>query len=320
MRRDRVIQVWLCLVVGCVAAQWAVGQEAGEPVFDRAFWGHWGDGQAELSSYDLVMPRYGQPRRGTAVAIFVTETFSDLLRVKADPGKHPPADQFPVMKLNLMRDFPTGVYDYNLMTSAFVALAARDGRPAGATTKVSFGSQEWCGHVYQQALFDRAGVRYQSHSYFDGEADQSGTMDYPSDGVAEDSLLLWARGLAWPTVEPGREVSVPVLRSLTSARLNHVPLAWLAAKLRRSAQVVDVAVPAGTFKANVCEVQIENERSWTIYVEESEPRRILKWETSDSQKAELIATARLKYWEMNGAGFESALEKLGLQPRPPRTP
>ena len=79
--------------------------------------------------YDLVFPRYGQPRHGVAVTIFVTETFSNTLRVKADPGKHPSSDRFPVMKLNLVEDFQTGIYDYNLMTSTFVALAPVNERP-----------------------------------------------------------------------------------------------------------------------------------------------------------------------------------------------
>lgn len=68
------------------------------------FWKHWGDGQAELSGYRLIQPRYGQPRLGQAVLIFVTETFSERDRVKADPGKHPASDEFPVMKLNLKKD------------------------------------------------------------------------------------------------------------------------------------------------------------------------------------------------------------------------
>src|SRR5690348_13231592 len=86
------------------------------PAFDAAFWKQWGDGRAELSGYDLTFPRYGQLRRGVAVTVFVTETFSNSLRVKADPGKHPPADEFPVMKLNLVEDYQTGIYDYNDMT------------------------------------------------------------------------------------------------------------------------------------------------------------------------------------------------------------
>ena len=57
------------------------------PAYDQAFWAIWGDGQAELAGYDLTIARYNQPRHGIAVTIFVTETFSNTLRVKADPGK-----------------------------------------------------------------------------------------------------------------------------------------------------------------------------------------------------------------------------------------
>ena len=80
------------------------------PPYDQAFWSTWGDGQAELAGYDLTIPRYNQPLRGIAVTIFVTETFSNKLRVKADPSKHPASDQFPVMKLNLVKDYQTGIF------------------------------------------------------------------------------------------------------------------------------------------------------------------------------------------------------------------
>src|SRR6266851_2205386 len=90
------------------------------PVFEEEFWKRWGDGKGEVSGYDLTFPRYGELREGAAVVVFVTETFSTWARVKSDPGKHPKSDEFPVLKLNLVQDFPTGIYDYNLMTSAFV--------------------------------------------------------------------------------------------------------------------------------------------------------------------------------------------------------
>ncbi len=145
--------------------------------FGDAFWKQWGDGQAELAGYDLTFSRYGEPRRGTAVAIFVTETFSNEARVKADPGKHAKSDEFPVMKLNLVQDFPTGIYDYNIMTSVFVALAPADGISTGTPAKISFSCQEWCGHVYEQSLYDAKSIRRTSHSYFDGEADRSATIE-----------------------------------------------------------------------------------------------------------------------------------------------
>ena len=295
-------------------------QADNQPRFDNAFWKYWGDGHAELAGYDLSMPRYGQIRSGTAVTIFVTETFSNQLRVKADPDQHPDTDEFPVMKLNLIHDFPTGIYDYNMMTSIFVALRSVNGRPAGWPTKVSFSAQEWCGHVYQQLLFDTDGIRRQLHSYFDGEADQEDRLDYPRGGVSEDALLLWARRLTGPVLKAGESRRVPVLRSVQVARLRHVPMIWQEATLSRSDAVEQVTVPAGTFDVNQLRASIDEGRTWTFYVETAPPHRLVRWKTSEGQKADLLSSARLKYWQMNANGYESALSQLGLRARDQRMP
>jgi len=288
--------------------------------FGDAFWETWGDGQAELIGYDFTVPRYGHLRGGIAVTIFVTETLSNELRVKGDPGKHPASDEVPVMKLNLVEDFPTGIYDYNLMTSSFVALQPVDGRPAGAPMKVSFSAQEWCGHVYSQLLFDAGSVRQTLHSYFDGEADQQNRLDYPADGIAEDALWFWARGWAGPPLEPGGSASVKLLISLAASRTRHEPLAWRAATLSRSASSEQISVPAGGFTVERWTAQVEGGTSRTFFVEAAAPHRIIRWETSDGEQAEMLAGERLQYWKMNAPEFVTALEKLGLSPRPARTP
>lgn len=282
----------------------------GGVTIDAAFWKTWGDGQAELAGYDLTYPRYGQLRKGVAVTIFVTETFSNQLRVKADEGKHPPSDQFPVMKLNLIQDFQTGIYDYNNMTSTFVALAPVNGRQTGSPTKISFSEQEWCGQVYQQLLFDPAAVRSQAHSYFDGEADQDKQLNYPADAVTEDQLPLWARGMAAPALSPGEKREVMILPSLQNARHAHQPLAWKRATLSRTSTSGATEI----YAANIEGV----ERKFTV--EKAEPHRILHWESSAGERADLLKSTRLKYWQMNKEGGEAALEQLGLHRRPPRTP
>ncbi|MGQ0644035.1 MAG: hypothetical protein ACT4O3_00890 [Elusimicrobiota bacterium] len=288
--------------------------------FDREFWKHWGDGRAELAGYDLVYPRYGELRRGTAVLIYVTEPFSKSLRVKADPGRRPKSDEVPVLKLNAVLDFPTGVYDYNLMTSAFVALKPLAGRPAGSPAKASFTSQEWCGHVYGQLLFGSRSVRHDSHSYFDGEADRREELPYPPDGVSEDILFLWARGLAAPFLAPGERREGSLLLSLAEARLGHKPLSWEKASFSRRAEPVRLQVPAGSFAAEVYQVETVSGRRWTFYKEAEAPGRLLKWEAGDGQAGELVASERMAYWEMNGEEFLSAVRRLGLSPRPRRTP
>lgn len=290
------------------------------PAFGDAFWKRWGDGKGELAAYDLTFPRYGELRKGVAVTVFVTETFSNSLRVKSDPGKHPASDEFPVMKLNLVEDFATGIYDYNLLTSAFVALAPVNGRGAGSATKVSFSSQEWCGGVWGQILFDTGSARLTSHSYFDGEADQARALPVPDDALSGDALLLWARGFAAPVVRPGERREVALVQSIETARLTHRPVEVVRAVLSRRPTPARVTVPGGTFEVEICTVEISGGRTWSIAVEKSEPHRIVQWETSDGEKASLLGGDRLEYWKLHGEGQESFLARLGLKPRPPRTP
>ena len=296
------------------------GSPAGGPVFADAFWKHWGDGRAELAGYDLTFPRYGSLRSGVAVTVFVTETFSNALRVKSDPGQHPTSDEYPVMKLNLVRDFSTGIYDYNLMTSSFIALAAVNGRPAGSPTKVSFSSQEWCGNVFAQLLFDAGSARYTAHSYFDGEADQQREVAVPLDALDGDALLVWARGFSPPLLARGESRDVPLLGSLETSRLTHRPLALGRATLTRVNGVTSVVVPAGRFEVERRTVAIAGGPTVTIDVERDEPHRIVRWQSTTGEKAELLGSDRLKYWEMHDPGGEKALEKLGLTPRGRRMP
>jgi hypothetical protein len=296
------------------------GAAAPVPVFDTVFWRHWGDGKAEVAAYDLIEPRYGQPREGVAVTIFVTEPFSHSLRVKAESGNHPAGDVFPVMKLNLIKDYATGIYDYHVMLSSFVALERSGGRSAGSAVKVSYSSQEWCGHVYSQLGFDPLGIHYDAHSYFDGEADQRRDLEYPQDGIAEDLLLVWARGMAAPVLKPGESLTAPVLRSLQYSRDRHTPPPWTRGTLARAAATRRVQVPAGEFDAETFTAALSGGPSWTIEVEKAAPHRIVRWETSDGVRAELVGVARLEYWKMNRRGFEDALSQLGLKRRPPRTP
>ncbi len=282
------------------------------PSFDKGFWDQWSDGAAEMASYALTYPRYGQPREGTAVTIFIPEKLSRQYRVKADPGNHAPSEEIYAVKLNLVQDFPTGVYDYNLMTTAFVSMEPWQGRSAGSPIKVAFSSQEWCGLRHAQLQFDRSQVRSTSHSYFDGEADQQNTARYLRPGFSEDMLLLWARGWAWPRLEPGASMEVKVLRSAEAMSLGHQAMAWSPGTLSRSKDVSSVDVPAGTFEVEKATLTIGDAVTWDVYVEQGAPRRIIRWTSSQGHDARLIESARMKYWEMKGPGDIAQLSKLGL--------
>lgn len=310
--------ILILLVAGANSA--AADSLVRAPEYGDRFWSHWGDGQAELAAYDLVIDRYGQQREGTAVAIFVTETFALDDRVKSDPGQRSKELEVPVIKLNLVKDFPTGIYDYNLMLSAFVQVAPAADLPAGSPLKTSFSSQEWCGHVYQQALFEAGAVRIDSHSYFDGEADSKLVLHTPRVTLAEDVLLLWARGLAHPALNPGESREVSLLMGSQQARLLHRKPDWQKAVIMRSGDRGPLTVPAGDFEVELRTVEVEGGLSWNFYVEADWPHRLVQWDNTNGEEARLIGGERMAYWAMNGAGGEKMLEKLGLSPRPQRMP
>ena len=205
------------------------------------------------------------------------------------------------------------------MTSAFVALERFEGRAAGSPVKITFSSQEWCGHVWSQLLFDPSSARRALHSYFDGEADRGGEAEYPEDGVPEDMLWFWARGLAAPSLEAGESVEVRLLPALKRARVRHEHSSWTPATLSRAAATERVQAPAGVFEVERWTATTADGYERTFLVEAAEPHRIVRWESSEGEKADLIAGERMQYWRMNSAEHDDAVERLGLQRRPART-
>jgi hypothetical protein len=271
------------------------------------FWAHWGDGRAELNGYRTVQPRYGAPRHGTQVLIFVTEDMSERLRVKVEErSKH--EDAFPVMKLNTIEDFRTGIYDYNVMTSTFCRAA-----PGWPVAKISFSSQDWCGHVYHQLLPRSGRVAGSHHSYFEGEADGTEDLPLPEDGVFEDALPVLLRGWLGEYLAAGESRAVPLLPRLFRSRLQHRPLAWERARIERSAATSEVRVPAGTFRVWTWRVETAGGATTTFEIEADPPYRLVRRTGSGGERAELLGSTRLAYWKLNAPGGEVHLRELGLE-------
>src|SRR3712207_4026037 len=90
----------------------AFAATAGSAGPSPAFVKYWKSGLAELASYAVTTERYGEPRRAEAVLVFVHEEIDDDTRIKVESGKTPPAKRLPVLKLNNVLKFTTGIYDY----------------------------------------------------------------------------------------------------------------------------------------------------------------------------------------------------------------
>jgi hypothetical protein len=290
---------------------------SGRPTSAPTFESHWQDGKAELAGYRYHVTRYGESRSGRAVMITVTEPFSASKRVKVDDARAHPADTFEALKVNLVRDFQTGVYDYNTMISAFCR--SRDFSPV----KVSFTAAEWCGQVYEEIAFEPHRTTDLVRSYFEDES-ASRSIQWRKGGVAEDFLFVLLRNLRGDFLKPGETRNVPFLPSPFTSRLTHRPVAWTTATVARGPGPERIGVPAGTFEADVTTVRVADGREGRFWIERAYPHRVLKWDwtpprdgasrmgADGADGGELTGSKRLPYWQLHANGDERHLRELGL--------
>ncbi len=270
---------------------------------DDAFWQHWSDGKAELNGYDLWQPRYGELRHGRAVLIYVTEPYSRSRRVKVDRVDPNDPDQLTVLKLNHVRKFQTGVYDYSAMTSVFA-----DPNAGFRPLTVRFSMQEWCGLMDDTVTVEPGRLRQHANSYFDGE---SGGVTVPGDALPADAVFITARTLA------GTVGTAPLPQTLVPdalyRRLRHQPFRPYPAQARWGAPR-QVTVPAGDFTVRDFHYARPDGSTCALHVEVAQPHRIIGWACSDGEKAQLRGSTRAPYWQQHGEGDAAQLRAIGLTP------
>ena len=257
------------------------------------FKSYWFDGTAEISSYTLDQSRYGAPREGTAVLIYVTEDFLPDKQVKANQKSESTQT---VLKLNRTKNFLTGIYPYSIMTSIFSRLG--QSRPLVKTTT---SIQEWCGQAYLQ-LNRRENLEVKSHSYFEGEADQN--LQF-KDALTEEELWVWIR------TQPDRlpQGTLDLLPSFEFIRLKHKPL-----QLYQAQAVLEQNDTLHTYSLTYAELQ----RKLSISFTKVAPHTILGWTEEDlknlnqTTRAQIKKTVKLPYWKLNKLGDEQFRDSLGL--------
>ena len=306
------VLIALFAAIWCGSPSWAdepapIARASSAP---DGFWDDWGDGQAEIDRYRIQQPRYGEVREGEAVWVFVTEDFTAATNVKSDGGH---GDEFPVLKLNDIRNFQTGLYAYSTMTSTFARLDG--GLPLGVPNKVSLSVQEWCGHVYEQWSVEKGRLHRTSHSYFDGEADEESQLKLPKRAVLADALPMVVRGLTGELVAEGASVEIQLLPRGIDTRLGYAPtLAWRSATLARAAASEQIEVPAGRFETRRTEVHVEGALWMAFDVEVASPHRVIRWESAFGERGELLATRRSAYWKESAVSDEALWEALRPSP------
>lgn len=141
-------------------------------------------------------------------------------------------------------------------------------------------------------------------SYFHAEGDRDSKVETPPGTLYEDALFIQLRELDGPFAS-GKDWSGLIVPTVWSSRKAHVPLRPVAATIARVGAARD-GVPVTRFKLRYGDV------TKTIDVERAAPHRLLGWTTSDGERASILKTARLPYWQLHGPGDEKYLAQLGL--------
>jgi len=243
------------------------------------FQDYWYQGKAEISTYDVVQERYGETRSAEQVSVYVTEDFSKKKQVKLDDATSAGDDRVPVLKLNTLRRFRTGIYDYSIMSSAFSPV---DGSPALKTT---CSVQDWCGQVFFQTNLGKSGIRARSFSYFEAEGDEDVWLPL---ALLEDEL--WTKIRLGPSKIPTGKVDL--LPAATYVRLRHKSFEPAPAFIS-----IEQSGAESTLKITY----VGGSRSLFIRFETASPYRILGWEEYRdkdilSSKGTLKASRMSAYW------------------------
>lgn len=270
------------MIQGCGQASGAKKNAAIEKVnadpflLSDEFKNYWYAGKAEISSYKLEQARYGEIHSGYATAIFVTEDFSKSKQVKLDHPENAAGDKLPVLKLNLVKKFVTGIYPYSMMLSVFSPVDI-NAYPHAVKTTASV--QEWCGMTYSQLNARNGKNEVQGNSYFEEEGDQHSTFETC---IMEDEL--WSLIRIAPEKLPSGEQKV--LPGMLYTRLTHIPLAM---------QTATLTLKEANGKMTYSIDYSSQKHTINIYFEKSFPHKILGWdETFPGFDGKLLTTtARL---------------------------
>ena len=258
---------------------------------------YWFAGKAEVNSYDYFINRYDQPRKGYAVMVFVTEDFSKSKHVKLDYPDKAGDDRVPVLKINSLQRFNTGIYDYSMMSSIFTPLdLTKNPRSLKLTTTV----QDWCGHVFTQIDEKKDKYHIAQYSYFESEGDKATDTE---GAMLEDEILTRLR--INPASIPTGDVKL--IPNLTYTRLRHKNIEPVAAKI----EMKDIAN-----KQRSVVVTYASGRRLEVDFEATFPHKIMRVGEFDGVKK--LSEAILKksimsdYWTKNGNEYANLRGELGI--------
>jgi hypothetical protein len=256
-----------------------------------------GSGKAEISSYTITEPRYGELHQGTQVLIFVPEDLNKKTLIKPDDFRTlNEKNKLPVFKMNRVLKFNTGIYDYSVMTTVFSSIK-NNFKPA----KISLSSSEWCGNVFAMLTTSPQKAKYVLHSYFESEGDKTSIIDWKSPVIYEDNLPILIRELQGSFLKDGESKNFVFVPSLWDNRKAHSPLAPVKGTLTK-----EKLNNLTRWQWNI------NGRIESYWTENDYPHYIVKWQNNRGRSGVIIKTMHLPYWSKHTLADGKLRKQLGL--------
>ncbi len=310
-------KTFLILFISLISSNCGINhaEEKGSTTTTEEFAKYWYSGKAEITSYKLQQARYGEIHEGSAVTIFVTEDFSASKHVKLDNPQSAGSDAVGVLKLNLTKNFNTGIYPYSMMLSVFKPVNTGKWEHV---LKITASAQEWCGHTFTQ--IDAAKDKYNAKlfSYFESEGDQE-----------KELPLVWMEDELWTLIRINPSglptENLKIIPGLLQQRLLHTDIQSEDA----TASLVKVAeIPSWLgIEKNLMRYSInyeEKQRTLTIYFSGRFPHAIAGWEESYpdgfGKDKKILTTRAVKdktlntdYWNHNNNSDATLRDSLDLK-------
>lgn len=239
----------------------------------------WYDGLAEVAVYKAQRKIYNKVRDFEYTYITVAEDFNKEFKVKTDDYNR--KDLFKVMKINAFCNIPTDNYPYHFLTSMFLNFDA-----PWAITKMTSGSQEWCGNTFKEYLANGRNIDLTHHSYWDNEGD--GKKEIDIDVLFEDQLNYTLRSLNFKV---GLSFNAKVLESQISSKVGKLKV------YDASFLVEDGGNDFAGEQSWKVTTNLESGKQNTYYIAKAYPNTLLKQQTWDGRNLQLTKTSRYAYWQ-----------------------
>ena len=267
---------------------------------DSLFNAYWYADKAEIRTYNLSQARYGELHQGKATLIFVAQPFLKKKGVKPDTFKKS-SDRIPVLKMNLLKKFGTGIYPYSMMLSTFTSIKEEQG-----VLKASASGQEWCGQIFSQMNQREGKYDVVSYSYFEQEGDTQFSLPTV---FTEDEI--WSR------------IRIDY-KKLPLGTFDIIPGLYYTRLEQHKFEAEKAIASLKTIKQNTTYTIKYPKRNRTLAITftTSFPHEIIKWEETYADKrapekmltttAVLNQSKNIAYWNYSAEKFKTIRKELGV--------